>query len=247
MSDGMYVALSGALVRQTQLDQVSHNLANVQTPGFKAQRALVQARAGDAARGEHFAHMLSAFTDLSEGAVQTTERPLDVAVSGRGFVRVGAKPGEALPGGQALLMRSGALRVDEQGQLVTREGRPVLSEAGSPIQINTAAEDLVIGADGAVWDDVGVVAHLGLVRARDEAALVQRGEGLMMTGQGNLTPDEGLSVTSGALEEGNLSPVEAMVDMISLHRHFDAMQNLIQTHRRMDSRAVELGRQSAGV
>lgn len=243
MSEGMFVALSGAVARQTQLDQMSHNLANAETPGFKAQRTLMRAQAGDATRGEHFAQVMGSFFDMSEGAVKNTNNPLDVAVSGRGFIRVGGRPGEQVPANQALLMRSGTLRVDDQGQLVTQDGRPVLSDSGEPMIVEASAEEVMIAADGAIWDNFGVVGHLGLVEVNDPSALQARGGGLMMTAQANTKPAEQAQVLSKMLEEGNLSPVEGMVELISLHRHFEAMNSLIQTHRRMDTRAVELGRQ----
>lgn len=248
MSDGMYVALSGAVVRQTQLDQMSHNLANAETPGFKAQRTLVRAQPGDAARGEHFAHIMGGFFDMSEGSIQMTERALDVAVSGRGFIKVGPRPGEQVPNGQSLLMRSGSLRLDDQGQLITEQGRPVLSEAGAPIFLEgTSADEVLIGEDGAVWDAYGVVGHIGVVEVADASALVARGEGMMMSPDRSTVAATDAKVLSKTLERGNLSPVEGMVDLIGLHRHFEAMQSLIQTYRRLDSRAVELGKQPGGV
>ncbi len=101
----------------------------------------------------------------------------------------------------------------------------------------------MIGEGGDIWDAFGMVAHVGVVEVQDPRAL-QIADGGFTTARQNLMPGSG-GVIQGSLERGNVNPVHSMTEMISLQRHFEAMNNLIQTHNRTDGVAIEsLGRMS---
>ena len=234
MSDGIYTALSGAIARQQQLEQVSHNLANVDTPGYRQTRQAFQEAMVDASRGVSQVRAGEMAVDFSEGAIEVTDNPLDVAIVGKGFLRV-----EGGKGNQLALTRDGRLRLDNEGYLVTPDGRGVLDEAGERIRLDAMPEEVLIDEAGNVWDAFGMVAQLGVVDVQNPAALKASGTGMFLTTKNNLMPASG-SVTQGAVEKGNVNPVRSMTEMITLQRHFDAMQNLIQTHRRMDERAIQV-------
>ncbi len=93
MSQGMITALSGALVQQQRLDDVSHNLANVDTPGYRQRRVAFEAVLVDASTGVHRTSRTGEGIDLSNGPLQKTGNQLDRAIAGRGFFRVGDPKG----------------------------------------------------------------------------------------------------------------------------------------------------------
>ncbi len=239
MSDGIYTALSGAVARQQQLERVSHNLANADTAGFRQTRVTFREVLVDESRGVSQVASGGMALDLTEGAVETSGNPLDVAITGPGFFRV--EGGER---GQVALTRDGRFRLDNTGQLVTQDGRAVLDNAGSPIQLAAMPEEVLIDEAGNVWDAFGMVAQLGVTDVQDPRQLRPAGEGVFTTRANNLLPAAG-AVTQGAVEKGNVNMVRSMTEMITLQRHFDAMQNLIQSHRQLDNRAVQLGRTNA--
>lgn len=233
MSEGIYTALSGALARQRQLDQVSHNLANVDTAGYRQTKQSFNEVMVDATRGLHHVTQGAPAVDFTPGRVQETGNPLDLAIAGPGFFQ--------LEGG--VLTRDGNFRMDTEGYLVSQRGARVLDDTGAPIQLTATPEEVMIGEGGDVWDAFGMVAHIGVVEAQDPRAL-QAVDGGFTTNAQNLMPGAG-GLIQGSLERSNVDPVTAMTDMISLQRHFEAMNNLIQTHKRTDQTAIEqLGRVS---
>lgn len=232
MGDGIYTALSGAMGRQRQLDQVSHNLANADSAGFRQTREAFQESLVDAERGVHFVRPGDQIIDLTPGRIQSTDNPLDLAITGPGFFRVRG-PQDATP----LLTRDGQFRLDNEGRLVNQQGRAVLDDTGNPITLMATPEEVMIGEGGDVWDAFGMVAHIGVVDVQDPRAL-QAVDGGFRTAEQNLMPASG-AILQGSLERGNVNPVTAMTEMITLQRHFEAMNNLIQTHNRTDSVAIE--------
>lgn len=236
MPEGIYTALSGAIGRQRQLDQVSHNLANADTAGFRQTRQTFQESMVDAARGVHHVRGGDEAIDLTPGRIQDTGNSLDLAIAGPGFFRVKAPEGD-----QEVLTRNGNFRLDAEGMLVTQDGNSVLDEGGQPIQLMATPEEVMIGEGGDVWDAFGMVAHIGVVEVQDPRAM-EVADGGFSTARNNLMPGAG-GIIQGSLERGNVNPVQSMTEMISLQRHFEAMNNLIQTHNRIDGVAVEsLGR-----
>ncbi len=236
MGDGIYTALSGAIGRQRQLDQVSHNLANADTAGFRQTRQAFQENLVDAERGVHRVTSGDQIIDLTPGRIQETGNNLDLAISGPGFFRVKG-PNDNEP----ILTRNGNFRITNEGMLVTQQGQQVLDEGGSPIQLMATPDEILIGEAGDVWDAFGMVATVGVVNVQDPRQL-EAVDGGFRTNAQNLMPASG-GLIQGSLERGNINPVNSMTEMITLQRHFEAMNNLIQTHNRSDSVAIEsLGR-----
>jgi flagellar basal-body rod protein FlgF len=140
----IYVAMTGASEALKLQATNSHNLANVSTTGFRADLALFQARqvAGAGYPTRAYATAGGAGWNSSIGAVQTTGRPLDVAVDGPGWIAVQARDG------REAYTRAGDLRVDADGLLTNGAGHPVLGDGG-PIVLPPYAS-LAIGVDGSV-------------------------------------------------------------------------------------------------
>ncbi|MFP4137039.1 MAG: flagellar basal-body rod protein FlgF [Halomonas sp.] len=244
----LYTAMSGARQSMEQQGVVSHNLANVDTSGFRAQLHAMRAVPveGDGPLDTRVAVAASTpGSDFSSGPLTRTGRALDVAVEGQGWLSVQASDGEAYT-------RRGDLQVDGDGLLMTADGRPVMGEGG-PIQVPLGAQ-VSIGADGTVStigagedpDALVPVDRLKLVSAPEQG--LQRGDdGLFRPAAGPegeapaaLPLDEEVSLASGALEGSNVSAVEAMVSMIDVARRYEMQMKGISTADENAQRANSL-------
>lgn len=192
----------------------ANNLANVGTAGFKADR-LVAHRVG----GLESPVPVEA-TDLSQGSLRMTGRPLDVALEGRGFLVVETAGGERL-------IRGGSLKLDGQGTLVTSDGDPVLGEQG---RIVTTGGSIEIGPDGTITSDGHAVDQLRVVLPDEGAALFKEGASrfLMAQEQGTrAAPD--VRVRQGQLEEANLDSIGGMVSLVEIQRAYAASVTALRT------------------
>jgi flagellar basal-body rod protein FlgF len=238
MDKMIYVAMTGAKSVLQRQDNLAANLANVNTPGYRAATAayrsfaLEQAATGaaPAAPGTQvFAVESTAGADLSMGPVQRTGRPLDVAVQGDGWIAVQGNDG------REAYTRSGALEVGAGGLLQAPGGRPVLGEGGPiavpPDSILTIAPDGTVSSqtNGAPLSEVQTLGRIKLVNPPGKD-LVRSADGLFRTAKG--TPadaDAAVTLTAGAVEGSNVNAVEAMVGMISAARQFEMHMKLLQT------------------
>lgn len=233
MADGIYVAMSGAAAQARALDAIADNLANAGTPGFKATRPAFQAflpAGGDGTRVSTAA--VATGVDRSPGATRPTGNPLDVVPEGDAFLAI------RLPDGAVAYTRDGRISVDAFGRLQAAGGL-VLDETGRPIPIppNEAPR---IEANGRVLAGTIEVARLGLHRL--EGPVDRVGPALLAPGAGgSATPIEG-AVRVGEIELGNVAAVESAVALVEAQRTFDHAMQAIQTYRKLDERAVEIGR-----
>jgi len=223
----LYAALSGAYTSMRRLDTVATNLANASTTGYKGQRLTVEATGADGS----YARIAEGLYDLSDGAVQRTDHPTDVALQGKGWLVVDHGDG-------VLLTRDGRLRPAADGTLTAPGGRAVLGEHG-PITV-PPGETVRIEADGSVVaSDSGRLDRLRIVEA-DATPL----GGNLWTPDGPLleVPEGTVSVVPGALEASNVDPMRAMVELVEASRTFEAFQKAMQTSDETDARLNELGR-----
>jgi flagellar basal-body rod protein FlgF len=235
MANGIYSAVTGAVVRQQQLDVVSHNLANVETSGHRALKVTFEEVFADATDQLHHVGVGEARVDLEEGIIAETGNPLDIALMGPGFLAVEQ-------GGRTVLTRAGELRINTNGELTTKDGNRVLSPEGGPIGVPADAAEIYIDETGAIWDDYGRVGQLGVFDVNDPAALRPVGPATFEADIANLVPTTA-TVRQGFLEASNVNPVESMTQLVSLQRHFETMQQLIQTYRTLDRQAAtQVGR-----
>jgi flagellar basal-body rod protein FlgF len=151
MENALLVGLSRQMVLERQMDVVANNVANVNTTGYKADRSMFQEYLASGAHEDNFpaadrrvsyVQDRATFHDFSQGAVEETKNPLDVAIDGKGFLVVQTPAGERYT-------RDGALQINNQGQLVTAGGNPVLGNAG-PVVFQPTDKQVSIGADGNV-------------------------------------------------------------------------------------------------
>jgi len=222
----IYLSMSGAKAMMQRQDTLANNLANVSTPGFRAELQAFRAVPvqGSGASTRVYALETTPGYDTTPGVVTNTGRSLDVAVKGNSWLSV-----QALDGTEAYT-RGGALDVTSEGALVTLSGLPVIGDGG-PIQV-PANSAVSIGGDGTViaTSTTGKITTVGkLILVTPETPL-QRGEdGLFRGVDGDLTADTKARVQEGALEGSNVSAVETMVSMITAARQFEAQMKMLQT------------------
>ena len=233
----IYLSMSGAKATLQRQDILAHNLANVSTTGFRAELAAFRAVPvrGDGASTRVYALESTPGHSDAPGVVQSTGRALDVAVSGKSWLAV-----QALDGTEAYT-RGGALDIDAEGQLVTRNGLPVLGDGG-PITVPANAQ-IEIGIDGTVTGKVGngrsqVLGRLKLVTP--ETPLSRGDDGLFRSDGGDLEADPLARVQQGALEGSNVSAVETMVAMIAAARQFEQQMKMLQTAEQKEQAATRL-------
>lgn len=234
MADGLYVAMAGASARAEQLESIADNLANAQSPGFKASRPAFQAFLASAGQTDKvFTAAVATGIDMSPGETVVTDNPLDVLPDGPGFLAVST----AL--GQVAYTRNGELKVGAGNALVS-DNHPVLGVNGQAITIPqfstaTIANDGAVMADGQVIGQIAQFALQGNVK-RIGGSIYAPGPG------GSATMLPGATLKVGEIETGNSSPLEATVAMISAQRLFESAMQAMTTMRRLDDKALELGK-----
>ena len=233
----IYLSMSGAKATMQRQDTLANNLANVSTPGFRAELQAFRAVPvqGSGASTRVYALETTTGYDASAGAITATGRNLDVAVTGSSWLSVQARDGTEA------YTRGGSFDVSNDGTLVTRSGLPVLGDGG-PIQIppNSAVS---IGGDGTVsakGTDGKTTAVGRLKLVTPEAPLTRGVDGLFRAPDGDLPADTNARVQDGALEGSNVSPVETMVAMISAARQFEAQMKMLTTAEGNEKAAAQL-------
>ena len=234
MPYGLYISAEGAQAQSRRLEVIANNLANVDTPGFKRDLALFQARFAEATqRGSDYhgsgtindvgggVAFQETVTEYGQGPARETGNPTDMAIDGDGFFLVGRD-------GEEFLTRAGNFYLDENGFLLTQSNHSVLSDAGSPIQVDTTLGPLTITSDGSVQQgDTSV--PLALVKPRTPGDLTKAGESLFRpTGPVEPVAANERRVQQHFVEGSGVNPTMEMMEMISASRSFEANVQLIK-------------------
>jgi flagellar basal-body rod protein FlgF len=238
MDYGLYVSAAGADAQSQRMEVLSHNMANVDTPGFKEELAVLQARHSRAVRDGLDAagsrdindlgsgvSMVETTTNFSDGLLKQTGGDWDMAIRGDGFFVVDHD-------GQQLLTRAGDFKVDTEGQLMTQQGYSVLSADGAPIRINPNMfwklhkDGYLQHSGGGQW--------IGLKKPQSLGDLVRMGENLFKS----LGPVEDVEagqrhVESGFLEMSDVRPTRTMMELIETSRMYETNVRMIQNHDQM--------------
>ncbi len=234
-------ALRGSMARQTA---VANNLANAQTPGFRADLAEAQSLwlRGDGFNARAMASEEVLAADMKGGAIAATGRDLDVAIAGDGLFAVQAGDGEEA------YTRRGDFQLSESGLLVTGDGHPVLGAQG-PITL-PPADSIAIDNEGRIRivprggdpNQPQEVDRLRLVSPTG-SEIAKGLDGLFRVKEGGTLPDDpdGRVVTR-SLEGSNVSATEALVEMIEAGRAWDAQLKLISDAREIDASTADLMR-----
>lgn len=217
--NGMSSAAAALRYWERRQEVASNNLANVSTDGFKGQKVFARMVEGALPAADET-------TDFSQGTLETTNNPRDVALDGRGFFVVKTPNGERYS-------RGGSLQVNDAGDLTDSSGNQLLGESG-PIRVTSPGKTEVgaiqISRDGTITVDNAEVGRLRIETIPDKTTLSAEGKGLFVppAGRQRIDPDARI-VRQGALEQSNVTPISEMVDMISIQRAYTAVQKAVTT------------------
>src|SRR6266446_9743135 len=247
MENTLLVGLSRQMVLERQMDVEANNVANVNTNGYKADRSMFQEYLASGAHEDNFltpdrrvsyVQDRATFHDFSQGAVEETRNPLDVAIDGGGFLVVQTPAGERYT-------RDGALQINNQGQLVTAGGNPVLGNSG-PIVFQPTDKQVSIAADGNVTVLEGtnridsVRGKLRLVSFAQAQRLLKEGSNLYSAGTGaTAQPDTASRVRQGFVEKSNVNSVVEMSRMIEVTRTYTQIANMLQQQSDLQKTAID--------
>ncbi|MFE8698094.1 flagellar hook-basal body protein [Cytobacillus sp. FJAT-53684] len=270
MFKGFYTVASGMLAQQRRTEMLTNNMANANTPGFKADQSSLRAfpemllqrfdelsiptenglnlpynkKIGSLSTGVYMQEAIPAFMqgDLKETGLGTDVALLDVSMPENGSVFFTV----AGPNGETQYTRNGNFTVDGNGFLTTASGLRVMNTTGNPIQLTS--DQFTINENGVLTSD-GVTARLGIGLAADANRLIKLGDGLYRTEDGNALANAynvngaEFKLQQGFLERSNVDASRTMTDMMTAYRAFEANQKVLQAYdRSMEKAANEVGR-----
>ncbi len=261
MIRALYTAASGMNAQQANIDTVAHNLANVNTSGFKKSRVefedLVyqqtkvagtpnsqEAEAPIGLEAGLGSRAVATARNFSVGNLRSTGGPLDVAIEGQGFLQI------TLAGGETGYTRAGNLHLNGQGQLVTAEGLQIRPGIAIPPNATTVSisKDGIVSAvvPGQAPQQLGIIE---LASFQNPAGLEARGGNLFAATTASGSPTTGAPGTDGMgtlaqgfLEDSNVSVVEEMVNMILGQRAYEANSRVIKAADEMLQQVNNLSR-----
>lgn len=239
MNYGFYLSAGGIQTSMHRMDVISNNLANVQTPAFKPDavevRQMLPERFEPGAMADPQwmleqlgggAHIDPTRYRFSQGSLSQTQRELDVAIEGDGFLIVRDGQNESDP---TFLTRDGALAIDGNGHLVmATTGFAVLDTNGEVIRPD--AGPIAVSTDGTITQNDTAIAQLQVVSVADPTQLRKSGQNLLSTTSlsGAAGPTTSSTVHQGYQEDSTVDPVMAMTQLLSLSRHIKANSVLLQ-------------------
>ena len=260
MMNSLWIAKTGMTAQQTQLDVISHNLANVSTTGFKRNNAVFEdliyqnlrqvgantTEQNQLPTGLHLGlgvRTVATSRNFTQGSLQETKNSLDVAINGNGFFEV------TMPDGTIGYTRDGSFQVDAQGRVVTSSGLPV----ANGITVPQGATSISISADGVVSAIVAgntqpqQLGSLAMSSFINPAGLEPVGQNLFKESAASGQPQQGTPGTNGLgfikqgfLESSNITVVEELVNMIQTQRAYEMNSKAIQTSDQMLAKLSQL-------
>ncbi len=248
MIRALYTAASGMNAQQANIDNVAHNLANVNTPGFKKSHVQFEdlvyqettapgsptPGSGESPTGMQTGlgtRPVATSRDFSSGNLRATNSPMDVAIQGDGFLQV------TLPDGSTGYTRAGALQRNAQGQVVTSEGYSLEPAISIPMATTsvTISKDGIVSAMVAGQTAAQQLGTLEMASFQNPAGLKPMGGNIYTATTASGEPQVGTPGTDGRgtlqqgfLEDSNVSVVEEMINMILGQRAYEANSKVIK-------------------
>ncbi len=227
MDSGYYAAMTGLEARTQALDTAAANLANAQTPGYRAEREYFRSvLLGPDSAGSQLGETVNNYgllggdrLSMAQGAIQQTGNPLDLAIEGQGFFEIQTANG-------LRFTRDGAFHRANNGRLVTQAGEPVLSSTGQPIGVPPG--QVSIGADGVLSVDGGAVARVGIFTFPANTQLTPEGANRYIAPQG-VKPvlSRDAAIHQGAIESANEDVIQGSLDLVMMQRQAEMMMRAL--------------------
>jgi flagellar basal-body rod protein FlgF len=240
MDSGYYAAMTGLEARTQALDTAATNLANAGTPGYRAEReyfrsVLLGPDALDSQLGEtlnNYGLLGGDRLSMTQGPLQQTGNPLDLAIEGQGFFEIQTPNGPRFT-------RDGGFHRARDGRLVTGVGELVLSTTGQPIGVPPGL--VSVGADGTVSVDGGAVGAVGVFTFPAGAQLTAEGANRYI-GPIGVPPvlSRSAAIHQGAIESANENVIQGSLDLVMMQRQAEMMlRALTMFHNEFNKFAAE--------
>jgi flagellar basal-body rod protein FlgF len=238
MQNTTTVALSRLTAQQRALDLTAANIANADTPGYRAERMafsdfLVRARGRDVPPGAEtiaFTQDRASWRDRQAGPITQTSNAFDIALASDGYFQVETPRGPRLT-------RAGHFELSPTGTVVNSDGHALLDAAGQKLQLAPADTQVTISADGAVSSENGRIGRIGVVRPNDPYAL--KPEGGRLFAAEDVVPVERPRMIQGAIEQSNVAPVLELTRMMRELREFEFTSKMVQAEAERQTTAIE--------
>ena len=260
MINSLWIAKTGMSAQQTQLDVISHNLANVSTTGYKRNNAVFEdliyqnlrqvgaqsTEQNQLPTGLHLGlgvRTVATSRNFTQGSLQQTGNRLDVAINGNGCFEV------TMPDGTIGYTRDGSFQLDSQGRIVNSNGLPVangITVPGNATSLNIS-EDGIVTATLPGNTQPQQLGSLAMASFINSAGLEPVGQNLYKESAASGQPQQGTPGTNGLgvmrqgfLESSNVNVVEELVTMIQTQRAYEMNSKAIQTSDQMLAKLAQL-------
>ena len=233
MENASYTMLTRQSGLLREMQAIANNIANTATTGFR-QESVGFSEYVQRVEGEQSLSMALANYDFSstlQGAMTKTNGRFDFAIEGDGYFLVQSPEGERLT-------RAGSFAPNGQGDLVTKDGYPVLDPGGAPIFVPPDASDLSVSADGTLSSNGRPLAQLGVVQPVEGAELLREG-GVMFRVEGEFEPAASSRVVQGFLENSNVDAVSQIARMIAVQRAYEMGQSFAEAEHERTRTALK--------
>jgi flagellar basal-body rod protein FlgF/flagellar basal-body rod protein FlgG len=248
MQNALLVGLSRQVALARELDVIANNIANINTSGFKADGSVFEEYISPTASADNFVGAdrrvsfvqdRATWIDMSQGPLERTNNPLDVAVNGNGYLVVQTPRGERYT-------RNGALQINSTGELVTSEGYQVLGESG-PITFQPKDRNITISEDGTIsaqeGNNTATESQRGQLRivSFDQPGQLLKDGSSTFTAPANAAPqaDKTSRIVQGVVEKSNVRSVIEMSRMIEVTRNYTQIANMLAQAADVRRSAIE--------
>jgi flagellar basal-body rod protein FlgF len=239
MDNTTTIALSRLSAQSRAMDVIAGNLANMSTPGYRAERVVfadwLSSQSGTTApRGDRsvaYTQDRATYRDQAEGTLTQTGNPLDLALSGDGYFTVQTSAGTRLT-------RAGRFTLQATGTITDEAGNALLDTNGQPMVVNAADTKLTVTADGAISSQNGAIGKIAIVKPNDANRMTAEG-GRLFRADVPTTPVSAPRIVQGAVEDSNVRPVAELVRMMSTQRDFQFVSQFVEAEGQRHQNAID--------
>ncbi|GBQ63987.1 flagellar basal body rod protein FlgF [Ameyamaea chiangmaiensis NBRC 103196] len=239
MDNPTYIALSRLDTADRALSMVATNIANASTSGYKAEHGLfsdylVRQDSATTPQGGstyQFTQDLATYRDQSQGPMQATGNPLDLALGGSGYFSVQTTDG-------VRLTRAGRFQRLSDGTIADESGNALLDRLGQPVRLQPTDKSVTISADGTLTTESGVAAYIGVVEADDTNQLLAQGNRLFKSRSGtrqSTTP----KIVQGMVEGSTVQAMAEMTHMLQIQRDYTAVMRFVEDEGKRQQNAID--------
>jgi flagellar basal-body rod protein FlgF len=239
MDNSTTIALSRLTAQSRSMDVIASNLANMSTPGYRAERMvfadwLSPQSSTTIPRGDRqlaYTQDRATYREQGEGTLTQTGNPLDLALSGEGFFTVRTASGTRLT-------RAGRFTLQSTGTITDEAGNALLDVNNRPMVAAAADTKISVTADGAISSQNGPIGKIAIVKPNDANRITAEG-GRLFRADVPTTPVASPKLVQGAVEDSNVQPVGELVRMMATQRDFQFVTQFIQAEGQRQQDAID--------